>query len=322
MNLSTRLAATALASSLMIVSPAFAQHRSSGGRGHSSGGGGQARGGAVVRSAPRPVGGGGGGRVYAQSRGTYGVRGGVAVRGGGHAVFVRTAPARFYSPYYAFRPRFSIGFGLWAGYPIAYSAAFYAPYYSYPYYYDPYYYSAPYPYPYPYPYYNQYPYYGGPGYGTPAPAYPNTYPSTPYPPNAYPSTPYPPGTTTPYPQGTTPPPSGTPLPNTTPPRGTTPPSRYSYPPSNPNYPSNRSVSVEAQRDLGGFSFEVSPTTAQIFVDGEYMGTVGDFTPRSQPLGVEAGHHRVEIRADGYHTMQFDADVVAGQVLPYQGAMQR
>jgi PEGA domain-containing protein len=241
--------------------------------------------------------------VYAQSRGAYGVRGSAVVagpRGVGRAYY---APARFYSPYYAFRPRFNFGFGLWLGYPVAYSAGFYAPYYSYPYY-DPYYYGAPYPYPYPYPYPNYYPYpYGGPAYGGPAPAYPpNGYPPNGYPPNGYPSNPYPPGTT--------PPPSSA-----------TPPSRYSNPSSNPNYPS-RSVSVDAQRDMGGFSFEVSPSAAEIYVDGQYVGTVGEFTPRSQPLGVQAGHHRVEIRADGYRTMQFDADVVAGQVLPYQGAMQR
>ncbi len=82
------------------------------------------------------------------------------------------------------------------------------------------------------------------------------------------------------------------------------------------------MSVAAQRDMGGFSFEVSPSASKIYVDGEYVGTVGEFTPRSQPLGVQAGHHRVEIRAEGYRTMQFDADVVAGQVLPYQGALQR
>jgi hypothetical protein len=74
--------------------------------------------------------------------------------------------------------------------------------------------------------------------------------------------------------------------------------------------------------MGGFSFEVSPNTAQVFVDGKYMGTVGEFTPQSQPLGVPAGDRRVELRADGYRTVQFEAQVVAGQVLPYQGSMQR
>ena len=121
MTISTRLVATALVSTLITVTPAFAQHRSSGGRGHSGSSGGQARGGAVVRSGSRPV--ASGVHVYAQSRGTY----------GGRAYYARTAPVRFYSPYYAFRSRFNFGFGLSLGYPVAYSSAFYAPYYSYPY---------------------------------------------------------------------------------------------------------------------------------------------------------------------------------------------
>src|SRR5262249_4920501 len=104
MNISTRLIATAVASTLTIVTPAFAQHRSSGGRGHASGGAHAARG-AVVRSGVRP--GASGGRVFAASRG-FGVRGGVAIasRGGFRGGFVRIAPIRFYRPYYAFRPSF------------------------------------------------------------------------------------------------------------------------------------------------------------------------------------------------------------------------
>jgi archaellum component FlaG (FlaF/FlaG flagellin family) len=90
----------------------------------------------------------------------------------------------------------------------------------------------------------------------------------------------------------------------------------------PNRSPSQTISVEAQRKLGGFSFEVSPDTAQVFVDGKYMGTVAEFTPKSQPLGVQPGDRRVELRADGYRTVQFEAEVVAGQVLPYQGAMQR
>jgi hypothetical protein len=62
------------------------------------------------------------------------------------------APYRFARPYYAFRPRVSLGFGLWVGYPVAY-----------PYYYNPYAYAYPYPYPYPPPPY---------GYPTQPSAYP------------------------------------------------------------------------------------------------------------------------------------------------------
>ena len=43
------------------------------------------------------------------------------------------APRRFYRPYYIFHPRLSVGFGIWAGYPIAYYDPFYYPYDYYPY---------------------------------------------------------------------------------------------------------------------------------------------------------------------------------------------
>jgi hypothetical protein len=77
-----------------------------------------------------------------------------------------------------------------------------------------------------------------------------------------------------------------------------------------------------QSNLGGMSFEITPSDAQIFVDGNPVGAVGQFTPTSQPLGVPSGRHHVEIRRDGYKTMSFDVDIVAGQVIPYQGQMER
>jgi hypothetical protein len=40
------------------------------------------------------------------------------------------------------------------------------------------------------------------------------------------------------------------------------------------------------------------------------------------LTLTAGRHHVEIRAAGYQTMTFETDVTAGQVIPYQGTMQR
>jgi hypothetical protein len=170
-------------------------------------------------------------------------------------------PVTFYRPYYAFRPRFSIGFGFWAGFSIAYPYywgyydPFYAPYYAYPY-------SYPYPYPYP-----PYP------YAYPAPGYPP--PSSTYPPSSYPSQP----------------------------------GRVQGQPPN-------------QADMGGVSFEITPPTAEVWVDGERAGTVYMFTPRSQPLGLTPGRHHIEIRAPGYKTMEFDADIVAGQVIPYQGTLER
>jgi hypothetical protein len=134
-------------------------------------------------------------------------------------------------------------------------------------------------------------------------AYPAPYP---YPPAAYPYPPasYPPSSALAYPPYQQP----------------------SYPPTSAPPASDRSPgaagNVAVQANMGGLSFQITPQSADVFIDGGFVGTVGQFTPASQPLGVPAGHHRVEIRSDGFRTMVFDVDIIAGQVVPYQGAMTR
>jgi PEGA domain len=83
-----------------------------------------------------------------------------------------------------------------------------------------------------------------------------------------------------------------------------------------------SLAQPSETNLGGLSFEITPSNAELFVDNMRVGTVGDFTPTTQPLGVEAGHHHVEIRAPGYQTMSLDVDIIAGQVIPYQGSLEQ
>jgi hypothetical protein len=241
-----------------LASPAYAQHRGGGGASHGaaiSRGGGFSR--ATAPRAAAPSSGFARGAVIAP-RGVAGVRGGAFIRNGVVAVprFSVVAPVRFVRPYYAFRPRFSVGFGLWAGYPFAYPYAFY----------DPWYYPYGYVDPYAYPSYD-----------------PNAYPGYPAPPPSYPA---------PSPQAQT-----------------------------PNGQS--SVTADAnQANMGGLSFDITPNTAEIFVDGNRVGAVGQFTPTSQPLGLPSGRHHVELRASGYQTMSIDVDIIAGQVIPYQGQMER
>jgi hypothetical protein len=190
------------------------------------------------------------------------------------------------------------------GFGIVGSRGFYRPYYSfrphfslgfglwvgypvaYPYYYD---YGYPYDYPYSYPY-----------------AYPSTSSVYVYPPydnyNGYTA---PPAYSSPgYPQ-----------------YGTTPPG-YSAPQQPPPPPPSAGTQQGGQQATGGVSFDIKPTTAAVLVDGTYVGTVADFGPSSAPLGLAPGRHHIEVRANGYQTMSFDADVNAGEVLPYQGALQR
>jgi hypothetical protein len=182
----------------------------------------------------------------------------------GFGVGFGVPPARFYRPYYAFRPRVNIGYGgsrFFVGFPVAYTGS---------YYYNPYYYSG---YASPYPAYSAYPAYG---YRAPVTSYP-TYPYA----------------TQAYPQST-------------------------YPSAAPG-----SVFVQpGQTNTGGASFEMTPNTAEVVVDGISMGQAGQFTPMTEPLGLAPGHHHFEIRAPGYRTITFDADIIAGQVTPFQGTMER
>ncbi|MGH9411283.1 MAG: PEGA domain-containing protein [Vicinamibacterales bacterium] len=183
-----------------------------------------------------------------------------------------------YRPYYSFVPRISLGLGLWAGYPISWSASWG---------YNPYYYDG---------YYPSYPYY----------SYPNAY-------SAYPSYPPPPPDDSAYGSGSTYPQQPYPQ------------QQYPQQPVQPQQPQNGSMNVQPgapQNATGGVSFDVTPGTASVFVDGTYMGTGADFGPSAQPLGLTPGRHHVEIRAEGYQTMSFDADVTAGQVTPYRATLQR
>jgi hypothetical protein len=70
----------------------------------------------------------------------------------------------------------------------------------------------------------------------------------------------------------------------------------------------------AQQDSGGYlSLFVRPVTAQVYVDGFFVGTIDDYAGSPGPL-LDAGTHRVEIRAEGYETASFDVRIVPGEVL--------
>ena len=72
---------------------------------------------------------------------------------------------------------------------------------------------------------------------------------------------------------------------------------------------------------GGLSFDIQPSDADLYIDGEYVGQVGVFTPYGEPLTLVAGVHHIAVVRDGYRTMEWDVTVEPGMVLPYQGAME-
>ena len=235
--------------------------------------------------------------VVRGSNGTAVVHGGAVYRGGyyGGGYYYGHYPVHYSYPYYTFHSHFSVGFGVYVGYPIGFSAGFY---YGYPYYGYGYY--PPYPYySYPYPYYPP-----APAYGYPAP-----YSMTPYSPQqGYPADPQ-----QDYPQQ--PPPQSYPQQQPYP-------QQQSYPSGEqPQAQQNNSMVAQPGTAAGGISFDISPATAAVVIDGTYVGRVSDLGPTTQPMGLKPGRHHIEIRAPGYETVTFDADIVAGQVLPYKGQMQ-
>ncbi len=83
-----------------------------------------------------------------------------------------------------------------------------------------------------------------------------------------------------------------------------------------------STGVQAPEASRGYlTLFVQPTTAQIYIDGFFVGTIEDYRGSPGPL-VEAGPHRVELRADGYETAAFDVRIGAGTVVTHRGDLVR
>ena len=71
---------------------------------------------------------------------------------------------------------------------------------------------------------------------------------------------------------------------------------------------------------GRLYLRVIPGTAQVFVDGLYVGVADDFSGGG--LSLEAGPRRVELRADGYETVTFDVRIVPGEPVNYRKDLAR
>ena len=94
---------------------------------------------------------------------------------------------------------------------------------------------------------------------------------------------------------------------------------YTYPQTVYQLPGTTAGAINA---AGGLSFDISPSDARIYVDQQYMGIAAQYLPTEPPLSLAPGRHRVEIHASGFEVIAFDVDILPGQVIPYQGDLQR
>ncbi len=74
------------------------------------------------------------------------------------------------------------------------------------------------------------------------------------------------------------------------------------------------------RPYGGVRIDLPQRDAEVFVDGYFVGTVDDFDGRFQQANIEAGPHRIEIRAPGYEPIDFDVNVEPGRTITYRSSM--
>jgi hypothetical protein len=99
---------------------------------------------------------------------------------------------------------------------------------------------------------------------------------------------------------------------------------YSYPVTVYGYaaPPNQVVVGPNTTQYGAITFEISPTDADIYIDGNYAGKASDFDPSRQPMTLAVGTHHVQVVAQGFQPLSFDVGVQPGQVIPYRGTLQQ
>jgi hypothetical protein len=94
---------------------------------------------------------------------------------------------------------------------------------------------------------------------------------------------------------------------------------YGYSPYVIAAPETREVRTEIPN--GYLHLQMQPGTAQVYVDGYFMGSVDDFRRIIPGRSLEAGAHRVELRAPGYETKAFDVLIPPNETVSYRSDLQ-
>ena len=97
---------------------------------------------------------------------------------------------------------------------------------------------------------------------------------------------------------------------------------YDYDPNwDPTEAAGPGYSGDEQVGIGGLKLKVEPASAEVLVDGYYMGTVNDFNGVFQRMELTAGPHHVEIQAPGFRAIAFDVRIEPNDTVTYRGELQ-
>ena len=72
-------------------------------------------------------------------------------------------------------------------------------------------------------------------------------------------------------------------------------------------------------EVDGFPFP-SLGAAEVYIDGYFVGVIDSYDGAFQRLSVEAGPHRVELKAEGFEPVQFEVMITPGETITYKGEM--
>ena len=73
---------------------------------------------------------------------------------------------------------------------------------------------------------------------------------------------------------------------------------------------------------GSLRLKIKPREGQVYVDGYFVGVVDDFDGTFQKLGIDAGGHRIEIKAPGHEPISFDVVITPNETVTYKGELRR
>jgi len=76
------------------------------------------------------------------------------------------------------------------------------------------------------------------------------------------------------------------------------------------------------RPLGGLQLAFEPRSAEVYVDGDYVGVVDEFSGYYQHLDLPAGRHYVEVLANGYQPWDWDVTIVPGRTLTFRMSLEQ
>lgn len=76
------------------------------------------------------------------------------------------------------------------------------------------------------------------------------------------------------------------------------------------------------QEQGSLKLKVKPRHAKVYVDGYFVGSVDDFDGAFQKLKLNGGRHTVEIRAEGFETIELDVRITPDKTATFTETMKK